>query len=86
MATIVLMQITTELMPLDQIEIEALIVPVFEGIPDTRFGAEDLFSSGEIVGKALDITLLHHAPGVRATRVPLLPHRLREAILRGRLT
>ena len=24
---------------------------------------------------------VHHATGVRATRVPLLPHRLREAIL-----
>jgi leucyl aminopeptidase len=46
-------------------------VPIFEGIPDKRFGAGDLFSSGEATGKALEITLLHRASGVRATRIVL---------------
>jgi leucyl aminopeptidase len=65
------MQIAIETKPLEQIETEALIIPVFEGSPDTRFGAGDLFSSGEIAAKPLEITLLHHPPGVRATRVLL---------------
>ena len=59
------MQITIERKPLDQVETEALIVPVFEGRKDSRFGAEDLFAAGEVSGKALELTLLHHAPGVR---------------------
>src|ERR1035438_152947 len=67
----VVMKITVELMPAGQVETEALIVPVFEGRRDARFGAADLFDSGEIAGKPLELTLLHHAPGVRATRVLL---------------
>ncbi len=66
------MQISIERKPLDQAEADALIVPVFEGRKDARFGAEDLFASGEVAGKALELTLLHHAPGVRATRVLLV--------------
>ena len=66
------MQIMIERKPLDQVEADALIVPVFEGRKDARFGAEDLFASGEVAGKALELTLLHHAPGVRATRVLLV--------------
>jgi leucyl aminopeptidase len=65
------MQITIERTPLDQVDAEALIVPVFEGRKDARFGAEDLFTSGEVAGKPLELTLLHHAPGVRAPRVLL---------------
>ena len=65
------MQITIERKPLDQVEADALIVPVFEGRKDARFGAEDLFASGEIAGKPLELTLVHHPPGVRATRVLL---------------
>jgi len=65
------MQITVEAKPPEQIETEALIVPVFEETPDTRFGADDLFSSGEITGKALELTLVHHPPGLRAVRVLL---------------
>jgi leucyl aminopeptidase len=74
-----LMQITIEATPIEHIETNALIVPVFEGTPDPRFGADDLFSAGEITGKALEITLLHHAPGVRATRVLLAGAGKREA-------
>ena len=73
------MQITTETKPIEQIETDALIVPVFEGTPDTRFGAEDLFSAGEVTGKAAEITLLHHVPGMRATRVLLAGAGKREA-------
>jgi leucyl aminopeptidase len=71
MAQSVLMQISVDTKPVEQIETEALIVPVFEGIPDKRFGAGDLFSSGEVTGKALEITLLHRPSGVRATRIVL---------------
>src|SRR5450759_1352964 len=65
------MKITVELKPVGQVEAEALIVPVFEGRRDARFGAAAFFDSGEIAGKPLELTLLHHAPGVRATRVLL---------------
>src|SRR6266702_6319856 len=66
------MKITVERKPADQIEAEALIVPVFQGRKDARFGAADLFDSGEIAGKPLELTLVHHAPGVRAIRVLLV--------------
>ena len=71
MAKSVVMQITVERQRADQVESDALIVPVFQGRRDARFGAADLFDSGEIAGKPLELTLLHHAPGVRATRVLL---------------
>ena len=71
MAESVVMKITVELKPAGQVEADALIVPVFEGRKDARFGAADLFDSGEVAGKPLELTLLHHAPGVRATRVLL---------------
>ncbi len=53
------------------VETDALIVPVFEGPKETRFGAGDLSDAGEIAGKPLEITLLHHVPGVAASRVLL---------------
>jgi leucyl aminopeptidase len=57
--------------PLEQIDVEALIVPVFEGRKETRFGAADLTDAGEIAGKSLEMTLLHHVPGMAARRVLL---------------
>ena len=63
------MKITAELKPAAQVEADALIVPVFEGRRDARFGAADLFDSGEVTGKPREMTLLHNAPGARATRV-----------------
>jgi leucyl aminopeptidase len=66
-----MMQITIERKPLEQIEADALVVPVFEGRKEARFGAGDLFDAGEIAGKSLELTLLHHAPGMAATRVLL---------------
>jgi leucyl aminopeptidase len=64
-------KITVERKATGQVEAEALIVPVFQGRRDARFGAADLFDSGEIAGKQLELTLLHHPPGVQATRVLL---------------
>ncbi len=65
------MQITIETKPLDQVSTDALIVPVFEGRKEERFGAADLCESGEVTGKTLELTLLHHAPGAAAARVLL---------------
>jgi leucyl aminopeptidase len=65
------MQIATERKPVEQIEAGALIVPVFEGQKETRFGAGPLAESGEISGKPLEFTLLHNAQGMAATRVLL---------------
>ena len=66
------MLITIEPRAVEQIETEALIVPVFEGVAETRFGAGELVSAGEVAGKPMEITLLHHAPGVQAKRVVLV--------------
>jgi len=65
------MQITIERKPLEQLETGAIIVPVFEGIREDRFGAGDLFDAGEVAGKPLELTLVHHVPGMAATRVLL---------------
>lgn len=65
------MQISTEKQPAAQVQADALIVPVFEGVREERFGAGDLADSGEVAGKSLELTLLHHAAGVAATRVLL---------------
>jgi leucyl aminopeptidase len=72
------MQITLEHKPLEQIEAGALIVPVFEGQKEARFGAESL--DGEITGKALDLTLLHNPPDMAARRVLLAGAGMREKL------
>jgi leucyl aminopeptidase len=66
-----MMRITIERQPLEQIEAGALIVLVFEGRKETRFGAGDLMDAGEVAGKSLELTLLHRPPGVAAARVLL---------------
>ena len=66
------MQIILERKLPEQIEADALIVPVFEGQRDARFGAGELFDSGEITGKPLEMTLLHNPPHVAAKRVLLV--------------
>src|SRR5271165_693193 len=63
------MLITTERKPMESVEADALIVPVFEGRPEARFGAADL--AGEVTGKSLELTVVHHPPGVAARRVVL---------------
>lgn len=65
------MQTSVDAKPLDQIDAEALIVPVMEGAKESRFGAAPLCESGEVSGKPLEFTLLHNAPGIAAKRVLL---------------
>jgi leucyl aminopeptidase len=66
-----MMRITIERQPLEQIDTGALIVLVFEGRKEARFGAGDLIDAGEVAGKSLELTLLHRPPGVAAARVLL---------------
>jgi leucyl aminopeptidase len=66
-----MMKTRTEQRSAEQFATEALIVPIFEGEKEGRFGAGDLSDSGEISGKALELTLVHHPPGVAAQRVLL---------------
>ena len=49
------MQITIERKPAGQVEADALIVPVFEGRREGRFGAGDLCDSGEVSGQAAGV-------------------------------
>src|SRR5215471_14832776 len=63
------MKTTTERQPLAQIQTDALIIPVFEGKPEERFGAAELFNSGELAGKSLELALIHHPDGVAAKRL-----------------
>src|ERR1051326_6934031 len=65
------MRIAIEGRPVEQTEADAVIIPVFEDPPESRFGAPELTASGEITGKALELTLLHHPPGMKAARVLL---------------
>ena len=53
-AKIVVMKTTTEERPLAHVEADALIVPVFEGKKEERFGAGDLFDNGEVTGTPLE--------------------------------
>jgi len=63
------MQTTIESKPFEQIQADALIVPIFEGKREDRFGAGELFDAGELTGKVQEFTLLHHPAGVAAARV-----------------
>jgi len=65
------MKITLERNPYGQISTGALIVPVFEGEKESRFGAAPLVESGEVAGKAAEFTLLHNPAGAAAARVLL---------------
>src|SRR5919112_6479038 len=80
------MQITVLRKPLELVEADALIVLALEGRKEERFNAADLADSGEIAGKALELTLLHHVPGVNAKRVLLAgagkPEKFDTAVLR----
>jgi len=71
LGTIRKMTIATANTPLPQVDTDALIVPVFEGAKEERFGAAELIESGEITGKSFDLTLIHHPEGVAARRVLL---------------
>jgi leucyl aminopeptidase len=65
------MRIVTELKTPDAVEADALILPVFEGVPESRFGAAGLAEAGEVAGKPLEHTLLHNPPGALARRILL---------------
>jgi leucyl aminopeptidase len=65
------MKITIERRPPEQIQADALVVPILEDRKEERFGAAELFDSGEVKGKAFELTLIHHPPGVAAARVLL---------------
>jgi len=65
------MKITLERNPAGQSAAGALIVPVFEGEKESRFGAAPLVESGEVAGKAGEFTLLHSPAGAAAARVLL---------------
>ena len=64
-----MMTIATANAPLAQVEADALIVPVFEGAREERFGIPELIENGEVTGKSLELTLIHHPHGVAAKRV-----------------
>ncbi|HLH17889.1 MAG TPA: leucyl aminopeptidase, partial [Bryobacteraceae bacterium] len=63
------MHITTERRPLQQVSAGALVVPVFEGGAEKRFGAGPLAEAGEITGKFGELTLVHRPEGAAAERV-----------------
>src|ERR1039457_2243772 len=67
----IVMPLTVERPLGGDVEADALLVPVFEGRRDARFGAGDEGDSGEGTTKPRKQTPLHHAPGGRATRVLL---------------
>jgi leucyl aminopeptidase len=52
-------------------EADALIVPVFEGIREERFGTGELIDAGEVTGKSLELTVLHHPTQAAAKRIVL---------------
>ena len=64
------MKISLEFRLLESAAARALIVPVFEDRPETRFGAPEL--AGEVTGKPAEMTLLHSVPDVSAARVLLV--------------
>jgi len=66
------MKISATSSPLNEVQADALIVPVFEDQKETRFSAPALYDSGEVTGKPLEQTLLHGAAGVKAARVLLI--------------
>src|ERR1017187_1014810 len=63
------MQTTLETKVAAQAAGDALILVVFEGEKEERFGAAELWESGEIAGKPHELTLVHNAPGAAAKRV-----------------
>ena len=66
-----MMKITLERNPTEQVAAGALIVPVFEGEKESRFGAAPVIESGEVSGKAGEFALLHNPAGLAAARVLL---------------
>ena len=66
------MLISVDRRPLEQIDADALVLPVFEGRKEDRFGSSEFAESGEVTGKAGELTLIHRPPGAAAKRVLLV--------------
>lgn len=67
------MQIKLEVLPLEKLDADAVIVPVFEGavpqnLPEV---VKSLAESGEVAGKPGEFTLLHNPAGLQAKRLLL---------------
>jgi leucyl aminopeptidase len=65
------MKTSIERQPHNQVDVQALVVPVFEGERQEGFASAELFDTGEISGKPLELTLVHHPTGIAAKRVLL---------------
>ena len=67
------MQITVDKRPLEGIETDVLVLFFAEGQkpPAVEKSYPELFASGEAAGKPLELTLLHHPPGMKARRLLL---------------
>jgi leucyl aminopeptidase len=63
------MQVSLERQPIEQVQTDALVLPVFQDRREDRLGLGELFDSGEISGKPFEMTLLHNVPGMRAKRL-----------------
>jgi len=63
------MQINLQRQPIENVEAEAVILPVFEDRREDRLGLGELYDAGEIKGKPFEMTLLHQPPGLRAKRL-----------------
>src|SRR6476646_3379530 len=67
------MQISVDKRPIEAINTEALVLFLSEGQKpeDVEKAYPELLSSGEIAGKPLELTLLHHPAGLKAKRILL---------------
>jgi leucyl aminopeptidase len=63
------MQVTLQRHPIEEVQTDALILPVFQDRREERFGLGELYDSGEISGKPFETTLLHNVAGLRAKRL-----------------
>ncbi len=66
------MEIKLDLRPLEELDYDAVVALAFEDERDPRFAAlVDLYESGEITGKSLEMTLVHRIPGFKSRRLLL---------------
>ncbi|HWQ52916.1 MAG TPA: leucyl aminopeptidase [Bryobacteraceae bacterium] len=65
------MLVSLERRPIENVEADALVIVAFEGARPERFAETvgELFDSGEIAGKPLEMTLLHRVTGMQAKRL-----------------
>jgi len=63
------MQVTLERHPIEEVQTDALVLPVFQDRREDCLGLGELYDAGEISGKPLEMTLLHNVPGMRAKRL-----------------